>query len=205
MNYGIEDSSTTDDGDRDTVSDIDGLNIRLTAVEDKVARLTDDGVTTRAVAALADRDVSEFKAAMSGHTRVLNALRETQIEHTAVFAEHGAILAEHSTILAEHSTILAEHSTILAEHSTILAEHTTTLAEHTTILTEHSTVLAGHTTTLAEHSTVLAGHTTTLAEHTTTLAEHGEALAMLLSGVRAILRHLGIAEEGGSEQTPGLN
>lgn len=80
MRYGIEHTFGSGEGDEDTVSDIDRLRLRVSAVEDKVARLTDDGVTTRAIAALADRDVAEFRTVMRGHTGVLNALRQTQIE-----------------------------------------------------------------------------------------------------------------------------
>jgi hypothetical protein len=106
MRYGTEHTFEAEQGDGDTVSDIEKLSVRLSVVEDKVAQLTDDGATTRAVAALADRDVADFKAVMRGHASVLSALRETQVEQGALLAEHSVILAEHSVILAEHSDAL---------------------------------------------------------------------------------------------------
>ena len=44
-----------------------------------------------AAAAGADRDVAEYRSELRAHTRMLNALRETQVEH---FSEHKADTAE---------------------------------------------------------------------------------------------------------------
>lgn len=43
-------------------------------------RLREEVAAARALAALADRDVAEFRTEMRGHRQVLNALRETQLE-----------------------------------------------------------------------------------------------------------------------------
>jgi hypothetical protein len=50
------------------------------------------------LAAGADRDVAEYRAELRGHTRVLSALRETQLEH---YAEHKADAAEIKSGLAQ--------------------------------------------------------------------------------------------------------
>jgi hypothetical protein len=81
MRYCLEQAFEASEESGDPVSDIDELRNRLVVVEDQVARLIDDGAATRAMAAMADRDVAEYRQEMRGHTRVLNALRETQIEH----------------------------------------------------------------------------------------------------------------------------
>ncbi|MFP8907406.1 hypothetical protein [Streptomyces atacamensis] len=53
---------------------------RIEELEAEVARLREDAASTRTLASMADRDVAEMRATMRGHTQVLGALRETQIE-----------------------------------------------------------------------------------------------------------------------------
>lgn len=45
-----------------------------------MTRLREEAAAGRALAALADRDVSEVRTELRGHNQVLNALRETQLE-----------------------------------------------------------------------------------------------------------------------------
>ncbi|NYI88471.1 hypothetical protein HNR02_001794 [Amycolatopsis endophytica] len=48
----------------------------------EIARLArDEAAASRVLAAGASNDVGEVKAELKAHTRVLNALRETQVEH----------------------------------------------------------------------------------------------------------------------------
>jgi hypothetical protein len=70
------------------VPDADDLEARVTTLEHQVARLREEVATTRSDAAAArvlaggaDRDVAAFGAKLDAHTKVLNALRETQVEH----------------------------------------------------------------------------------------------------------------------------
>jgi chromosome segregation ATPase len=58
----------------------DELEPRFTKLEYEVARLREDVASARALAALADRDVAELRTEMRAHHKVLNALRETQLE-----------------------------------------------------------------------------------------------------------------------------
>ena len=176
MSYGHEHQFDSHRGKEATVSAIDELRERLVAVEDRVEELAVDAAATRAMAAMADRDVAMFRPAMSGHTGVLNALRETQIEqgHT----------------LVEHSRMLDEQGRTLAGHSRILAEHTRKLDEHTRILVEHSRMLDAQGRTLAEHTRKLDEHTRKFDEQDRKLDDHGRMLT-------AIVRHLGIALEDG--------
>ena len=86
------------------------LESRVGGVEHAVRRLDRDAAATRMMAALADRDVAETRGVLAGHTRVLNAVRETQLEQGAVLAEHSRTLLEHTRMLAEQAEVLAEHS-----------------------------------------------------------------------------------------------
>ena len=58
----------------------DDLESRFSRLELEVARLREDVASARALAALADRDVAELRTEMRAHHKVLNALRETQLE-----------------------------------------------------------------------------------------------------------------------------
>jgi hypothetical protein len=109
------------------VSDIDDLRARLVVVEDQVTQLAEDAAATRALAAMADRDVAAFRQEMRGHTRVLNALRETQLEQGRTLQEHTRMLGEHTRMLGEHGRMLGEHGRMLGEQGRMLAGHGETL------------------------------------------------------------------------------
>jgi chromosome segregation ATPase len=53
----------------------------------EIALVAADAQAARTLAAGADRDVSEVRAELRAHTRVLNALRETQAEQGRAIAE----------------------------------------------------------------------------------------------------------------------
>ena len=59
---------------------LDELTQRVTALEAEVGVLRQETAAARALATGADRDVAEYRAELRGHTRVLAALRETQVE-----------------------------------------------------------------------------------------------------------------------------
>jgi hypothetical protein len=67
------------------------LERRVAAVESEVVLARREAAAARALAAGADRDVADYRAEMRAHTRGLNALRETQLEH---YAEHKVDIAE---------------------------------------------------------------------------------------------------------------
>jgi hypothetical protein len=95
------------------VSDIDDLRARLVVVEDQVTQLAEDAAATRALAAMADRDVAAFRQEMRGHTRVLNALRETQLEQGRTLQEHGRELGALRETQLEQGLTLAQHGQTL--------------------------------------------------------------------------------------------
>lgn len=72
----------------------DDVENRLRVLERETARLrelaalaTADAAAARVLAAGADRDVSDVRADVRAHTRVLSALRETQLELRTEFRE----------------------------------------------------------------------------------------------------------------------
>lgn len=61
------------------MSSLEDLEQRVAAMEAELAIVRQEAAAARALAAGADRDVAEYRAEMRGHTRVLGALRETQV------------------------------------------------------------------------------------------------------------------------------
>jgi chromosome segregation ATPase len=70
---------------------LEELEQRVAAMEAELAVVRQEVAAARALAAGADRDVAEYRAELRGHTRMLGALRETQLEH---YAEHKTDAAE---------------------------------------------------------------------------------------------------------------
>jgi hypothetical protein len=63
------------------VSDNEDFESRLTAVEAGVAAARSDATVARTLASAAHAEVADVKTALNAHFRVLNALRETQLDH----------------------------------------------------------------------------------------------------------------------------
>jgi hypothetical protein len=80
------------------VGSLDDFEQRLAAVEAELPLLRTEAAAARALAAGADRDVAEYRSELRAHTRMLNALRETQVAH---YAEHKADSAELKADVAE--------------------------------------------------------------------------------------------------------
>ncbi|OJF15472.1 hypothetical protein [Couchioplanes caeruleus] len=59
---------------------LEELARRVAALEEEVGVLRQEAAAARALAAGADRDVADYRAELRGHTRVLSALRETQLD-----------------------------------------------------------------------------------------------------------------------------
>jgi hypothetical protein len=63
------------------MSEPDGINERVTRLEGEVVRARQDAAAARVLAGGADRDVAAMHTELRAHTRSLNALRETQVDH----------------------------------------------------------------------------------------------------------------------------
>jgi chromosome segregation ATPase len=83
------------------MSSHEDLERRVSQVEAELSVVRQETAAARALAAGADRDVAEYRAELRGHTRVLSALRETQLEHDAELkADVGGLKADVSSLKA---------------------------------------------------------------------------------------------------------
>jgi hypothetical protein len=57
------------------------LEERVAALEAEIGVIRQEAAAARALAAGADRDVADYRAELRGQTRMIGALRETQVEH----------------------------------------------------------------------------------------------------------------------------
>ena len=78
-------------------------------IETRVGTLEVVVETQAHVRAKMDQDMSDLKLEFRAQRGLLQALQETQSEHTATLREHGDILREHGDILREHGDILRDH------------------------------------------------------------------------------------------------
>ena len=87
------------------------LEARVTAVEGQLADVRQDATAARVLAGAADRDVPEFRQALNSHTKVLNALRQTQVEYGAEMREFETEVREFRTDMREFRTDMREFQT----------------------------------------------------------------------------------------------
>lgn len=69
------------------MASLEDLEARVTVLEEQVRSTRQDAAAARVLAGTADRDVSDFKQTLNGHSKVLNAVRETQIEQGQEIAD----------------------------------------------------------------------------------------------------------------------
>ena len=103
----------------------DDLRTRVAAIESTLARHADDAITTRLMAALADREIADSRTALRAHTASLNDLRETQLEQGRVLADHTKMLRSQGVLLASQDVRLASHEAWLERVSDTLTRHDT--------------------------------------------------------------------------------
>ena len=95
--------------------DLAALRNRQDSLEGRVEQLEVTVEREASLRATMDEDLSNNAETLKAHRALLQALHETQQEHTATLAEHTATLAEHTGILVGHTATLAEHTAILAD------------------------------------------------------------------------------------------
>lgn len=71
------------------VMNLEELAQRVAALEAEIGVLRQEAAAARALAAGADRDVADYRAELRGHTRMLGALRGTQLEHGQAITQLG--------------------------------------------------------------------------------------------------------------------
>lgn len=101
------------------MASLEDLETRVTALEQQMQHTRQDAAAARVLAGTADRDVSEFKQTLNGHTRVLNAVRETQVEHgqdiTALTTEVGSLRADLTSGFTKVNITLEQISRLLQQ------------------------------------------------------------------------------------------
>jgi hypothetical protein len=99
--------------------DIEARLSRLEAASDAHAtKISDHGGLLVSM----DDDLSKIQVEFRAQRGMLQALHDTQSEHSAQLRQHTALLDKHTVILNEHTAILNEHTAILTDHSGQLAE-----------------------------------------------------------------------------------
>jgi chromosome segregation ATPase len=107
--------------------DIEARLSRLEAASDAhAAKISDHGGLLVSM----DDDLSKIQVEFRAQRGKLQALHDTQSEHSTQLRQHTALLDKHTSILNEHTSILNEHTSILNEHTSILNEHTAILSDH---------------------------------------------------------------------------
>ena len=111
------------------------LETRVEALEVEVARLREDGAATRAIAALADRDVAEVRTTNRATRQVLTALRETQIEQGQALHTIAGAVAGLTTQVAALDTKADDLAEGQARHDQALAAQDARLDQLTALVT----------------------------------------------------------------------
>jgi chromosome segregation ATPase len=81
--------------------DLTALRNRQDGLEGRVAQLEVTVEREASLQATMDEDLSNNAETLKAHRALLQALHETQQEHTATLAEHTSTLAEHTATLAD--------------------------------------------------------------------------------------------------------
>jgi hypothetical protein len=104
--------------------DLEGFTEWRDNIESRVSTLEVTVQTQARVRAQMDRDLSDLSVKLDVQGRLLQALADTQSEHTATLAEHTAILTGHTAILTDHTARLtrleAGQAKVLAGVQTII-------------------------------------------------------------------------------------
>jgi transposase len=87
-----------------------------------VDHFTVESAETRRLAAMADRDVSDLRAAFRSQTGLLNALRATQAEHGKTLLEHGQALGGLTLQVGALDAKVTALAQVQAQHTGILNE-----------------------------------------------------------------------------------
>ena len=79
--------------------DLEGFTEWRDSIESRVSTLEVTVQTQAYVRAQMDRDLSDLSVKLDAQGRLLQALADTQSDHTAILAEHTATLADHTARL----------------------------------------------------------------------------------------------------------
>ncbi|WP_432158212.1 hypothetical protein [Streptomyces sp. bgisy153] len=102
------------------LQELEGKVARIGELEAEVARLREDAASARALAGMADRDVAEMRTTMRGHTSVLNALRETQLEQGQALNGINATVRQVAEVVGGIAAGQMQLAEQMEKHGTIL-------------------------------------------------------------------------------------
>lgn len=96
------------------------LEREVASLRELAEHASDNAAAARAMASGADRDVAEVRGELRAHTSTLNALRETQLEHSHKVDRHHA---ENRQAFAEHRQAFAQLAAGMEHITTLLTSH----------------------------------------------------------------------------------
>lgn len=97
------------------MSSIHELEKRVTKVETGLQEV-------RTLAAGASEDVSNYQAALKGHTTALNALRKTQLDQGELLAKLAAAVEKQGELLGKHGDVLVKQGSVLVKQGAVLVK-----------------------------------------------------------------------------------
>jgi uncharacterized coiled-coil protein SlyX len=90
-------------------NDLEGFGQWRRTVDTRLGTLETRVAEQASLRAQMDEDMSELRVEFRAQRTLLQALHDTQQEHSATLRDHGAILTDHGAILREHGAILRDH------------------------------------------------------------------------------------------------
>ena len=121
-------------------NDLEGFGQWRRTVDTRLGTLETRVAEQASLRAQMDEDMSELRVEFRAQRTLLQALHDTQQEHSATLREHGAMLTEHGAMLREQGAMLTEHGAMLTEHGAMLRDHS---AQLTALQTGQQRIMAG--------------------------------------------------------------
>jgi uncharacterized coiled-coil protein SlyX len=90
-------------------NDLEGFGQWRRTVDTRLGTLETRVAEQASLRAQMDEDMSELRVEFRAQRTLLQALHDTQQEHSATLRDHGAILTDHGAILRDHGAILRDH------------------------------------------------------------------------------------------------
>jgi uncharacterized coiled-coil protein SlyX len=89
-------------------NDLEGFGQWRRTVDTRLGTLETRVAEQASLRAQMDQDMSELRVEFRAQRTLLQALHDTQQEHSATLREHGAMLREHGAMLRDHSAQLTD-------------------------------------------------------------------------------------------------
>jgi uncharacterized coiled-coil protein SlyX len=136
-------------------NDLEGFGQWRRTVDTRLGTLETRVAEQASLRAQMDQDMSELRVEFRAQRTLLQALHDTQQEHSATLSGHGVMLQEQGAMLQEHGVMLRDQGMMLQEHGVMLRDQGMMLQEHGAILRGHGAILQEHSVILRDHSAQL--------------------------------------------------